>query len=583
MPSMLKDIDNSIVDKVIKGSHECPRILLIEDDREDYYLTRRMLKEVFGPELRLDWIDNWETASSQIQSGQHDVYLIDYQIGAQTGLDLIRMVEAQTNTRPMILLTGHDDRKIDIEALDAGAMDYLVKGQITPAMLGRSLRYAIERKNVESRFVQMAQKDRLTGLANRFLFLERLQEVIKYSKRYGNETCALLLLDLDNFKEINDTLGHPAGDVLLKIAAGRLLGLARRTDTIARLGGDEFAIIAPCLQQQNGAAVFGQKILDVLALPYNLDGHTIYSSASVGITVFPADGKNPDQLLKNADLALYKAKTEERGSFRFFDNDMYVAAKARKSIEVDMRKALEHEEFELHFQPKIEAMSGRCSGAEVLLRWRHPKKGLVQPNDFIPVAESTGLIVPLGNWVLRKTCEQSVSWLKSGMLVPIAVNISAVQFKRSDLVSIVQEIIHDTGIQPQFLELEITESMMMHNVEEVAISLHLLHDLGITLTIDDFGTGQSSLAYLSQFPIDKLKIDRSFVKDLPVDIGETSMAIAITKLAKSLNIGVIAEGVETDAQRIVLRDHGCQELQGFFFGKPMPAKEFRAWLEAYTS
>ena len=440
-----------------------------------------------------------------------------------------------------------------------------------------------ERKQAEQRLARLASYDVLTGLANRTMFQSKLRQEIAQVGRSGR-TGALLLLDLDNFKHVNDSLGHPAGDALLKRVAQRLVSRARETDFVARLGGDEFAIIANNLTDANGATAIAQIVEEALKQSINLDGTEIFTTASIGITLFPEDSPDPDILLKNADMALYQAKNAGRGKFSFYNAELNAKALRRKELENALRTAISDDGLRLKYQPKVDIALGKIVGVEALLRWTHEKHGEISPAEFIPIAETSGLIVPIGDWVLRKACEQLVEWKADGMPpIPIAVNLSAVQFKRTDLVDGIRKIIAEYKVDPVCLELEITESMIMENVDATVMALHGLHEIGVSLAIDDFGTGHSSLAYLKRFPMDKLKIDRSFVNDVVEDADDAAIAQIIINLAKQLNLDVIAEGVETIPQLEFLRENGCNVVQGYHFSPPIDAASFVVWFNDHKT
>lgn len=413
----------------------------------------------------------------------------------------------------------------------------------------------------------LASHDAMTGLPNRTLFQDRLRQALAQSRRLAGET-AVLCVDLDRFKDVNDTLGHAAGDQLLRRVAGRLRSCLRETDTLARLGGDEFAIIQSGPAQQEAAAVVAQRIVQRLAEPFNLNGHEAIIGCSVGIalaTGTPSD--NPEAVLRSADLALYRAKEEGRGTFCFFEEEMNVRLNARKRLESDLRRALAEEQFQLHYQPQIDLASGRLVGVEALLRWYHPERGQILPGDFIPVAEDTGLIAPLGEWVLQTACRQATRW--PGM--KMAVNLSPVQFRMPGLEISVARVLTETGMPGERLELEITESVLLHDTEATITTLRALKSLGVSVAMDDFGTGYSSLGYLRRFPFDKIKIDRSFVCDVAEGGDATAIVRAVVRLGRSLGIRTNAEGVETGPQAQFLSAEGCDEVQGYHFGRPMTA------------
>ena len=556
---------------------EPPTILLIEENETGYVRTRTLLRESFGDQLHLDWIRDWEDARAAIQKDAHDVYLVDYRLGRRDGVDLIGAMSQIRFAAPFIVLTDEDSEEVDAEAMKCGASDYLVKSEITAPLLARAIRYAVERKRVERRLTFLAECDALTGLANRAVFHSRLADAIAQARR-KESVMAVLLLDLDQFKDVNDTLGHPVGDLLIQQAAKRLSRCTRASDTVARLGGDEFAVVATNLANTDDITVLARKISAALSEPFDLDGHQISTSASIGITVYPLDNGDTHQILKHADLALYQAKRTNRGSYQYYDAELNAQAQQRKWLENQLRVAMDNQQFTLFYQPKVNIVGGEVVGAEVLLRWRHPERGMVGPDQFIPIAESTGLIVPLGEWVVREASKQCVAWRRQGLPpIPLAINVSAVQFRRSELVESIADIIAETHIDPAWLELEITESMIMDRVDPMMALLHRLHEIGVRLAIDDFGTGHSSLSYLRRFSVDTLKIDRSFVRNVENDMDDATIAKAIISLGKSLNLRVIAEGVETERQLKFLRKHGCEEAQGYFFSKPVSADLFASW------
>jgi diguanylate cyclase (GGDEF)-like protein len=463
--------------------------------------------------------------------------------------------------------------------LKLGAQDSLVRGRADGALVLKTLRYAIERKESDQHLTYLSHYDRLTGLANRELFRDRLHQAMTRAERSG-QVIALLFLDLDRFKAVNDTLGHLAGDELLIEVAGRLKKSVRRSDTIARLGGDEFTVILEGLEDPLDAEVVCAKILKSLSEPVLIRNQEIYVTTSIGVTFFPADDVDINGLLRNADAAMYRAKEEGRNRYNLFTADINARAVNRMAIESALRHALERQEFHLCYQPKVCVQTGLVLGAEALIRWDNPQRGLVSPVEFIPVAEDTGLIVPIGEWVLRRACADMRKWHAAGFEhVSVAVNLSARQFRHGELVSAVAKILADTGISPRQLELEITESLLMDDTEASQLALRALKALGTSIYLDDFGTGYSSLAYLKKFPLDGLKIDRSFINDLPGDTDGEAITSAILALSKALRLGVVAEGVETREQLNFLRDAGCQVVQGHLFSRPLVFSDFLIWLQ----
>ena len=434
------------------------------------------------------------------------------------------------------------------------------------------------RKRVEQSMRHMAHHDALTGLPNRALFRDRLTHAMAQADRY-HQKLAVLFLDLDRFKAINDTLGHNVGDQLLKIAAERLRSCVRDCDTVARLGGDEFTVIVDDIIEVQDAAVVAQKILDTLSQPFNLHGHEVFISVSVGITLYPNDDESADNLLRNADSAMYRAKEYGRNNYQFYVADMNVKARARLMLESSLRRALDRGEFALYYQPRVDLFSGRVIGAEALLRWRHPEMGLVPPTEFIPILEETGMIIPVGDWVLRQASRQNHIWQEMGLPpIRMAVNLSARQFIQKDLAESVLRVLEGAGLLPEHLELEITEDLLIEHNQTNIITLAKLRSHGIHISIDDFGTGYSSLSYLKRLPIDTLKIDQSFVRDIVTDPDNKAIVSAIIAMASSLHLNVLAEGVETDEQLAFLRAQGCNEIQGFSFSHPLAAEDFEQLL-----
>ncbi|MDA8096138.1 MAG: EAL domain-containing protein [Clostridia bacterium] len=442
------------------------------------------------------------------------------------------------------------------------------------------LRDITERKRYEETIWHQAFHDNLTGLANRMLFKDRLALAMAHAKR-NNNGLAVLFLDLDRFKLINDTLGHDIGDQLLNQVGIRLRNCVREDDTVARMGGDEFTLLLPEIMKAEHAARIAQKVVEAVRQPLKIGEHELYISTSIGIVLFPDDGQDAETLLKNADTAMYRAKENGRNHYELYASSMNAKASERLLLENSMRRALERREFVVHYQPKINVKSGGITGMEALVRWQHPKLGLVLPGEFIPLAEESGLIVPIGEWVLKTACAQNKAWQDSGFpSIRVAVNLSARQFQLQNLVEVVSRVLKTTGLDPTCLELEITESIAMQNAEHTVSVLNQLNEMGIQLSIDDFGTGYSSLSYLRRFPINKLKIDRSFVAEIGTDSHNGAIASAVIVLGRSLNMGVIAEGVEREEQLNFLKDHDCFEMQGFLFGKPMPVEDFTHFLMA---
>jgi diguanylate cyclase (GGDEF)-like protein/PAS domain S-box-containing protein len=431
-----------------------------------------------------------------------------------------------------------------------------------------------ERKQAEHQVYKLAHYDTLTGLPNRSLLRDRLEQAIADTRRSG-ERLAVMFLDLDHFKNVNDSLGHEVGDHLLQAVSKRLLECVRHDDSVSRQGGDEFILVLHDINDSNTAARVAEKILKSAGGLYNIGVHELHITPSIGISLFPEDGEQVDDLIRNADTAMYQAKEHGRANYQFFTSEMTRRTHERLSLESELRHALEREEFTLCFQPQVDIQSGEIAGAEALLRWNNRNLGVVSPTTFIPVAEQSGLIVPIGEWVLRAVCIQNRAWQDAGLgTIPVAVNLSAIQFRRNDMAGIIADILAQSGLNPATLELELTESVIMQDTRETAEMMRRLNQLGVRLAIDDFGTGYSSLSYLRRFHIDKLKIDQSFIRDITTDPDDAAIISAIINLGKSLNVKVVAEGAETREQLEFLRRYRCDLIQGYHFSKPLPADEF---------
>jgi diguanylate cyclase (GGDEF)-like protein len=560
-------------------------VLLIEDNPGDARLIREMLAEQPEAPFQLHFAERLAHGLELLSKGAADagmpaLVLLDLSLPDSFGLETFAKVYAHSPQVPIIVLTGNDDQTVALSAVKGGAQDYLVKSRLDRELLLRSMQYSIERKRYQVQLEHQANYDALTGLPNRNLLHDRLRQAV-YAQR-GARAMAVVFIDLDHFKFVNDSLGHGTGDKLLRGMADRLRGVLREGDTVARLGGDEFVVI---LNDQGGEEVIFramQRIMLEVSQPMMIDGKELYVTCSAGISLHPQDGADVDTLLKNADAAMYRAKDGGRNNFQFFTSEMNERINERLSLENALRRALERKEFLLHFQQKIDLRTGAIAGAEALVRWSHPELGVLRPERFIPLAEETGLIVQIGEWVIREACRQTRAWLDQGLRPGlVSVNLSARQFRQDGLVRTVSRILEETGIDSRHLEIELTESMVMHNVNTAIATLHGLKSLGIALSVDDFGTGYSSLAYLKDLPIDTLKIDRSFVRDIGYGEGadEGVIAQAIISLGHALHLKVIAEGVETERQLGFLRRHGCDEVQGFFYGEPVSPDNYARLLE----
>src|ERR1051325_2283874 len=672
------------------------KVLLVDDDEDDYVMTRELLSEAATGVFQLDWASDYDEAVAMIKRREHDVYLLDYRLGERSGLEILRAVGSKNPHSPMILLTGQGDDGIDLEAMREGAADYLIKGQLTSDLLARSIRYAMERakasqslreseeryqrlvehspdaiivhtegrivfvngagihllganssseiigkpimkfvaaayresvsnlillslrdnievpfaeekflrldgteidvevgavpfvyeneravqmvardirarKLIEEKLIHDAFHDALTGLPNRALFTEHLRLAVDRAKKKDPYLFAVLFLDLDRFKNVNDSLGHAVGDELLVGIARRLENHIRPVDRVARLGGDEFALLLDGIEEPSDATRVAERLQQEMQLPFNIRGHDVFTSASVGIAMSSTGYNGPDAVLRDADTAMYRAKALGKARYEIFDLEMHSRAVALLKLETDLRLAVERQEFIVQYQPIMRLGTNEIYGFEALVRWQHPARGLPPPMEFIPVSEETGLIIPLGRWVLREACRQVRAWqeeLPGCEDVTLSVNYSGKQFMQADVIEQIKQILKDTDFDPCLLQLEITESAVIENTKTVTEMILELRKLGIRLSMDDFGTGYSSLSYLHSFPIHTLKIDRSFISSKN-DVGDNEIVRTIIMLARNLGLDVVAEGVETKEQLAYLRALDCEYAQGFFFAHPL--------------
>jgi diguanylate cyclase (GGDEF)-like protein len=440
----------------------------------------------------------------------------------------------------------------------------IIMGFTVPAAI--AARRIRERLIAEDQIRYLALHDSLTGLPNRLQLRQHLDRAIARSRRHG-QLMAVLCLDLDRFKDVNDTLGHPTGDALLEEVAARLRANVREIDLVGRLGGDEFAVVAEDLDAADGAVRLARRLCTALGELYQVNGHEVTTSTSIGIALGPVDGSSGETLMKEADLALYRAKQDGRNTYRFFEPAMDAALQKRRQLENDLRLALRKNELYLDYQPQFDLESGKLTGYEALVRWWHPTEGDIPPSTFIPIAEETGLIAPLGEWVLRNACSYATTW---GDDLTLAVNLSPAQFKTQDIEELVRKVLTETGLEPHRLELEITEATLLKNTESVMETLNSLDRLGVSIAMDDFGTGYSSLSYLTRFPVKKIKIDRSFIETLGTSPQTSAIVASIVGLGQSLHVTITAEGVETEDQAEILKQWGCTQVQGYYYGKPEP-------------
>lgn len=473
------------------------------------------------------------------------------------------------------ILIRHDGVEIPIE--DSGSSIYHREGQAAGAVIVFHDVSAVRAMSLELTY--SAQHDFLTGLPNRLLVNDRIHQAITLAPRHKKQV-AVVFLDLDGFKHINDSLGHPIGDKLLQSIARRLVNCVRASDTVSRQGGDEFVVLLSEADQWEDIAVATRRMLHAVAEVHSVEQHDLHVTASIGVSVFPDDGLDAETLIKNADTAMYQAKKNGRQSCQFFKPEMNARAVERQSIEESLRRALERKEFVLHYQPKVNLRTGAITGAEALIRWTHPARGLVSPEQFIPIAEDCGLILPIGHWALREACQQARAWVDAGLpSTTVAVNVSSMELQQENFLAGLFSILDETCLDPRFLELELTESVLMEHSEAAASILQTLREKGVQVAVDDFGTGYSSLSYLRKFPVDALKIDRSFVSHIGTAGDNASIVTAVISMARSLKLRVVAEGVETVEELEFLQTHQCDEGQGYYFGRPVPPEQFAALLQ----
>ncbi len=559
--------------------------VLIADDSEDdaLLLVRELRKGGYQPQFeRVETRPEMERA---LEQRHWQLIITDHNMPGFNSVDVLEMVKQSGLDVPVIIVSGTIGEETAVHAMKTGAHDYIMKdnlARLIPA-IDRELRDADTRRarnQAEQALSHMAYHDALTNLVNRSMLHDKLEQALARARK-DDTLLALLFIDLDRFKTINDTYGHTTGDMLLQSAAERLRGCVRRSDLIARYGGDEFVVVMENLASRNEAAAVAEAVIDAMLKPFRINNHDMYIGSSIGI-VFSrdCDGRG-ETLIKKADVAMFRAKSLGRNKYQFYVADMADESDARNQLEQSLYQALQRQELELYYQPQIHIRSGRLRGAEVLLRWRHPTLGLVSPGQFIDLLEETGLVLPVGEWVLRTACEQWLAWHRENLIDAdqvVSVNISSYQFKGADLVFSVGNILSDTELPAEMLDLEITEGTLMEDTQVSQQVLQTLKEMGVHLSIDDFGTGYSSLSYLKKFPIDCLKIDQSFVRDLSNNPDDAVIATAIIGLSHNLDMKVIAEGVENIEVLDFLAEQNCDMYQGFHYSQPLPLDEFIALL-----
>ncbi len=555
------------------------RILLVEDNALDARVVEDLLQEDAPGSYIVQRAASMADAIVALAEHRFDAALLDLMLPDSDGERTVSRLRNVDGDLPIVVLSHHDSERLTTQSLRSGAQEYLLKEHLDGPLLRRAIQYALERKRIERRIEYILSYDDLTKIWNRRTFYERAKMAIAHAKRH-HRVAALLLMDLDQFKAANDLLGQAGGDELLRMVAKRLATTVRETDTLARAGGDEFVILLTEVNRADDVSLFVRRVATSFQKPFVIEGREIFVTASFGSSLHPEDGDNADALLKNAELALASAKRAGRNAHHFHSPVLNAQEAKRSKMLVALRRALQNSQFRLCYQPLIDLESSKIVGSEALLRWDHPVWGLVPPTEFVPLAEALGLIVPIGQWVLLEACRQARRWEDAlGKRLTISVNISALQLNHQELPEIIAKVLEETNLDPNTLELELTESSFVQDEEAAMAMLERIRKMGISIAIDDFGTGYSSLRYLNKLPVDKLKIDRSFVSELGTDPDRGTMVEAITAMARSLKLGVIAEGVETSEQRDILKSLGCTVMQGFYFSPPLSAMEMDRLLE----
>lgn len=555
------------------------KILFVDREQGEYLQIAQVLSQIHHVEYELVWCDQLDVALNKILTQEFDVALLDYYWGDANARDLLNTARVQACQTPIVVMTDEMETEVDREAIRAGAADYLIKGQIDHLLLERSLRYAIERKQTEQHLSRLAHYDPLTDVPNRILFRDRLEHAIHLAER-DSASFTLMFLDLNGFKQVNDNFGHDAGDAIIRICAERLNACVRRSDSVARMGGDEFTLLLQNIANNTDVAHIAEKVISAIEQPADINGHEVVVGCSIGIAIYPEAGRDADTLLKHADMAMYKAKQQEGSSYLFFTEMMNQDVRRQLRLEADLRAALKHEQFVLHYVPRVEVSSGKVVALEAMLRWDKPDVGLLDANDFIATAEETGIINALGYWVIRQACNDvkllQQSW---GASLMVAIKLSMRQFKDDNLVHEVARIFADNDIQPGDIEFEITETVFADNIELVSLCMRPLAFFGINFLLDSFGAGNSSLLHLQRLPISTVKIDLGFLQELNRSHTDKRLVSAMIKLAHNLGKLVVTEGVETKEQKEWLKEMGCDLMQGEYFSSPKSYGEMVTWLQ----
>jgi len=557
-------------------------ILVVDDDKLDRIAVRRALSKAKNV-INISEAATFEEAVCLLQGESFDCLLFDYRLGGKNGIELIQLIQSEgLSHAPIVMLSGVDDESVMLNCLKEGAQDFLLKSEITTHSLVRAIRYAQERKQISLQMRFLAQHDMLTGLANRSLFIESVKQAIARSQR-DNTYFAIMFIDVDNFKSVNDTLGHEAGDELLTKISKLIKSSLRDNDVVGRLGGDEFSVLIEGVEKQESLIKIAQQLVETIREPITIQSKDIHTSISLGIATYPTCSSDVTALIKCADLAMYKAKQSGRNGYCFYSDDLQMLADKYVTLKSDLHKALKCSEFELYYQPQINVSDGTIAGVEALIRWNHPVRGMVSPNDFIPVAETVGLINDIGDWVIEEACRQLQCWLSEykalhlGLVV--AINVSAYQLRQLSFKNNVFSTVKKYGLPFRQVELELTESAVIEDVERCATKLNDLSGKGIQVAIDDFGTGFSSFRHLQLLPLKTLKIDKTFIDEICTVSKSREIVKSMIMMAHALDMNVVAEGVETEDQASLLKILGCDKLQGYYFSRPLALKDINRLLE----
>lgn len=554
-------------------------VLLVEDNRGDARLVLELLKDVDSTKFDVSHVERLADARKLLMETGAGCVLLDLSLPDASRLEALMQLRAAAPDVPIVILTGLQDELLAVKAVQEGAQDYLVKGRVDGHALGRSITYAVERKAAEMELSHKAMHDALTGLPNRTLFLDRLKHAVMRAKRH-HSLIGVMFLDLDNFKPINDTYGHEVGDRLLTAVAGRLQDGLRASDTAARFGGDEFMVLCDDVAGQQDVVNIAQRILEAIEKPFEIGGERISVKASMGIAITDGKADTAESLIRNADAAMYGAKQQD-AAYELFDDGIRTRVRERVELEHDLRHAVNEGQFRLIYQPQIHLQSGEIVGLEALLRWDHPSRGLIEPGEFLWLAEETGMIKGIGDWVLAESCRQARLCREAGSAnLRVSVNLSARQHSDPTLVETVSRVVDEVGIEPSILCLEITEGVVMKDEEGALATLRSLKELGVLISMDDFGSSQSSLGALKRFPLDILKVDRSFVAGLGQESDDAAIVTAVINMAHALGLITVADGVETREQLEHLKEVGCDVGQGYYFARPRPAEAIAELLGA---